>query len=115
MAQKSYRESSQADILSADTAIPCPKSYHPSRASRTLTPPARQIPAPRQRPAINTHSQATPDDLVQPIFSPPSRRPPSESWQSVSRRAADLKMLCVMYNKNREASQEYCHFANYVA
>jgi hypothetical protein len=34
--------------------------------------------------------------LVQPIFRPPSRRPPSDCSPSVFSRDADLKMLCVM-------------------
>jgi hypothetical protein len=49
-------------------------------------------------PAIDTHSyRHTPDRLVQPIFRPPSRRPPPECSPSISRRDAGLKMLCIMF------------------
>ena len=34
--------------------------------------------------------------FVQSIFSPPSRRPPFECFPNVSRRDADLKILCIM-------------------
>src|SRR5208282_4118916 len=34
--------------------------------------------------------------FVQSIFSPPSRRPPFECFPNVSRRDADLKILCKM-------------------
>jgi hypothetical protein len=38
-----------------------------------------------------------PDRLVQPIFRPPSRRPPPECSPSIFRREAGLKMLCIMF------------------
>ena len=34
--------------------------------------------------------------FVQSIFSPPSRRPPFECFPNVSRRDADLKILCTI-------------------
>ena len=37
--------------------------------------------------------------FVQSIFSPPSRRPPFECFPNVSRRDADLKILCIMSSK----------------
>ncbi len=52
-------------------------------------------------PAIDTHSyRHTPDRLVQPIFRPPSRRPPPECSPSISRRDAGLKMLCIMQDES---------------
>jgi len=54
-------------------------------------------------PAIDTHSyRHTPDRLVQPIFRPPSRRPPPECSPSISRRDAGLKMLCIMFYTLRQ-------------
>jgi hypothetical protein len=56
-------------------------------------------------PAIDTHSyRHTPDRLVQPIFRPPSRRPPPECSPSISRRDAGLKMLCIMFYSRKQTS-----------
>ena len=43
--------------------------------------------------------------LVQPIFSSPARRSRFPSPRSVSRRAAELKMLCIMSNRRRSRSR----------
>jgi hypothetical protein len=43
-----------------------------------------------QRSSYGTRS------IMQRIFSPPPRRPPFECFPSVSRRDAELKILCIM-------------------
>jgi hypothetical protein len=42
--------------------------------------------------------------FVQSIFSPPSRRPPFRCFPSVSRRDADLKILCIGLNRRAVSS-----------
>jgi hypothetical protein len=68
----------------------------------------------RLRPTIGPHARSNRQSIhighalgsgfVQSIFSPPSRRPPFECFPSVSRRAADLKILCSI------PLTEYCPF-----
>ena len=51
-------------------------------------------PHPRSSPQSIHIGHALASGFVQSIFSPPSRRPPVECFPSVSRRDADLKILC---------------------
>src|SRR5438105_1514566 len=56
----------------------------------------------RDRAGISIHiGHALGSGFVQSIFSPPSRRPPFECFPSVSRRDADLKILCIMWRGTR--------------
>jgi hypothetical protein len=65
-------------------------------------------------PAIDTHSYR--HRLVQPIFRPPSRRPPPECSPSISRRDAGLKMLSIMFYTRGRKREYFCvTFANYLA
>ena len=65
---------------------------HPTRSSL----PAPSDPRPRTGQQSIPIGHALGNGLVQPIFRPPSRRPPSDCSPSVFRRDAGLKMLCVM-------------------
>ena len=68
------------------------------RSVHTLITSAASDPHPRSsRQSIPIAIAHTPDRLVQPIFRPPSRRPPPECSPSISRRDAGLKMLCIMF------------------
>ena len=66
---------------------------HRTRSSR----PGTSDPRPRSGRQSIPIGHALGNGLVQPIFRPPSRRPPSDCSPSVSRRAAGLKMLCIMF------------------
>ena len=66
---------------------------HPRRSSL----PAPSDPRPRTGQQSIPIGHALGNGLVQPIFRPPSRRPPSDCSPSVFRRDAGLKMLCVMF------------------
>jgi hypothetical protein len=59
--------------------------------------------SPEIQPAINTHRSPLGNGLVQPIFSPPSRRSPLLCSPSLSRRDAGLKMLCLLLSEPRHA------------
>jgi hypothetical protein len=64
------------------------------RQSPTLTASGPFRSSPEIQPAINTHRSRSGQRFVQSIFSSPPRRPPLECFPSVSRRGADLKILC---------------------
>ena len=66
---------------------------HPRRSSLPVPP----DPRPRTGQQSIPIGHALGNGLVQPIFRPPSRRPPSDCSPSVFRRDAGLKMLCVMF------------------
>jgi hypothetical protein len=68
---------------------------HPTRSSL----PAPSDPRPRTGQQSIPIGHALGNGLVQPIFRPPSRRPPSDCSPSVFRRDAGLKMLCIMFYK----------------
>jgi hypothetical protein len=85
---------------------------HPRRSSLPVPP----DPRPRTGQQSIPIGHALGNGLVQPIFRPPSRRPPSDCSPSVFRRDARLKMLCVMfYSRTREKGGFACHLANYLA
>src|SRR6202022_3291149 len=62
--------------------------------SAHLPPPTPFGPHPRSSRHSIHIGHALGSGFVQSIFSPPSRRPPPECLPSVSRRDADLKILC---------------------
>jgi hypothetical protein len=64
--------------------------------SARLPSPTRFGPHPRSSRHSIHIGHALGSGFVQSIFSPPSRRPPFECFPSVSRRDADLKILCKM-------------------
>jgi hypothetical protein len=75
---------------------------HPTRSSL----PAPSDPRPRTGQQSIPIGHALGNGLVQPIFRPPSRRPPSDCSPSVFRRDAGLKMLCIMFY-SRERKRDY--------
>jgi hypothetical protein len=72
------------------------RHHDPTKHPRRSSLPAPSDPRPRTGQQSIPIGHALGNGLVQPIFRPPSRRPPSDCSPSVFRRDAGLKMLCVM-------------------
>jgi len=68
----------------------------PTRRCTRSSLPATSDPRPRSSRQSIPIGDALGNGLVQPIFSPPSRRSPLVCSPSFSRRDAGLKMLCLM-------------------
>jgi hypothetical protein len=85
-----------APMSSPDTMTAHWRQRGPSAASHTLITSGRFRSSSKIEPARIPIDIATPDGLVQPLFRPPSRRPPLACSPSTSRRDAGLKMLCIM-------------------
>ena len=77
-----------------------------TRASHTFIAPVRFRAHPEIEPG-NQYPQghALGTGLVQPIFSPPSRRSPSMCCHSLSRHDAGPKMLCIMMPQFAESTK----------
>ena len=95
-AQGSSPRAYKASMLSADALIGSCKSHNASNATRTLAIFLPLDPHSKQGRQSIPIGHALPNGLVQPIFRPPSRRPPLACFPSVFRRDAGLKMLCIM-------------------
>src|SRR5580698_4747690 len=94
LARGSLRTFSKGQMLSADAVIIHSRPREQFRQSPTLTASGPFRSSPEIQPAINTHRSRSGQRFVQSIFSSPPRRPPLECFPSVSRRGADLKILC---------------------
>ena len=79
----------------------------PTRRCMRSSLPATSDPCPRSSRQSIPIGHALGNGLVQPIFSPPSRRSPLVCSPSFSRRDAGLKMLCVMLQSPRRGNRKF--------
>ena len=105
----------------SDAQISFLRDHHSSpQVPRSTKLPAHSSLPPMSAPCQRSSRQSMPighalgNGLAQHIFRPPSRRSPLVCIPSLSRRAAGLKMLCVMlHSLAGQGNSENCPFANY--
>jgi hypothetical protein len=94
---RSLRTLCKGQILSTDAAVACStlSKLSPNLARRP--PLTHSDPNPKSSRQSKHIGHALPGGFVQSIFSPPPRRPLFKSIPSFSRRVAELKILCIVY------------------